>query len=65
MSIVRDLRTFSRVDVARPAPVDVTKPLEWAARIVAGEIAPRARLIRITPRCRWSAAMNRASARCS
>jgi PAS domain S-box-containing protein len=43
--IVRDLRTFSRVDEARHDLIDVHKPLEWATRIVGPEIARRARLV--------------------
>ena len=44
-SIVRDLRTFSRVDEAKRDVVDVRESLQWAARIAGNAIQARARLI--------------------
>jgi PAS domain S-box-containing protein len=44
-TIVRDLRTFSREDGDAHGPVDVQAVVEYAARVAAAEIRPRARLV--------------------
>ncbi|MBN1206943.1 MAG: PAS domain-containing protein [Myxococcaceae bacterium] len=45
-NIVRELKSFSRVDEARHQPVDVHRGLEFSLNIAAQEIRPRARLVR-------------------
>ncbi|HEX4621016.1 MAG TPA: ATP-binding protein, partial [Myxococcaceae bacterium] len=44
--IVRDLRTFSRVDSSRRGPVDLGKVLELSAHMASNEIRHRARLVK-------------------
>jgi ligand-binding sensor domain-containing protein/CheY-like chemotaxis protein len=44
--IVRDLKTFSRQDEDSQAPVDLRGVLDSAAKMAAGELRPRAQLIR-------------------
>jgi PAS domain S-box-containing protein len=44
--IVRDLKTFSRVDEARLEPIDVHRGLEFSLNVAAQEIRPRAQLVR-------------------
>jgi PAS domain S-box-containing protein len=45
-TIVKDLRTFSRVEDARRVPVDVHQGLDFALNMAAPELRPRARLVR-------------------
>nr|WP_228530789.1 MULTISPECIES: PAS domain S-box protein [Myxococcaceae] len=45
--IVRDLRTFSRVDDAVLAPVDLERVLDSASSIASNEVRHRARLVRV------------------
>jgi PAS domain S-box-containing protein len=45
-TIVKDLRTFSRVEDARRVPVDVHQGLDFAINMAAPELRPRARLVR-------------------
>ncbi|MDY7228542.1 ATP-binding protein [Hyalangium rubrum] len=45
-NIVRDLRTFSRVEEARLVPVDVHQGLEFSINVATPEIRTRARLVR-------------------
>ncbi|EAU63962.1 histidine kinase [Stigmatella aurantiaca DW4/3-1] len=45
-TIVRELRTFSRVEDARRVPVDVHRGLDFAISMAAQELRPRARLVR-------------------
>jgi signal transduction histidine kinase/CheY-like chemotaxis protein len=44
--IVRDLKTFSRQDEDTRGPVDLRMVLESAAKMAAGELRPRAQLVR-------------------
>ncbi|WP_205519761.1 hybrid sensor histidine kinase/response regulator [Pyxidicoccus caerfyrddinensis] len=45
VSIVRDLRTFARADEDRLAPVDVSRVVDSALRLVRNELSHRARLV--------------------
>ncbi|WP_241759507.1 hybrid sensor histidine kinase/response regulator [Pyxidicoccus parkwayensis] len=44
-AIVRDLRTFARADEERLAPVDVSRVVDAALRLVRNELSHRARLV--------------------
>ncbi|MFO0624414.1 MAG: ATP-binding protein [Polyangiales bacterium] len=48
-AIVRDLRTFSRVDDAEIAPVDLNAAIDFAVKMTANEVRHRARVERDTP----------------
>jgi PAS domain S-box-containing protein len=48
-AIVRDLRTFSRVDDAETTPVDLNAALDFAVKMTANEVRHRARFERATP----------------
>ncbi|WP_224244146.1 ATP-binding protein [Hyalangium gracile] len=45
-NIVRDLKTFSRVDEARLQPIDVHKGLEFSINVAAQELRARAQLVK-------------------
>ncbi|MDC0711231.1 ATP-binding protein [Stigmatella sp. ncwal1] len=45
-TIVKELRTFSRVEDARRVPVDVHRGLDFAINMAAQELRPRARLVK-------------------
>jgi signal transduction histidine kinase len=46
VGIVRDLNMFAQPDRKPPAPIDITKVLDWASNVIWGDIKVTARLIK-------------------